>query len=96
MSSSDSQEKLDDVKFAPPTVDVLDASDDGFLEQMGYKQEFRRDFTFLGLFSLVSSELAILPGVAGTIWCALSFMPSLLVAFSNFQGTRWDTWALWE
>ena len=83
MSSPDLQDKVDDVKFAAPTtVDVLDATDDGFLEQMGYKQEFRRDFTFLGLFSLVSSELAILPGVAGTIWCALLPLSSpLSVAF---------------
>jgi hypothetical protein len=52
-------------------VNVAEATDDdAYLEQMGYKQEFRRDFTFLGLFSLVSSELAVLPGVAGTIWCA--------------------------
>lgn len=38
------------------------------LEQLGYKQEFKRDFSFLGLWSLCSSELAVLPGVAGTIW----------------------------
>ena len=74
MSAPDFHDKLDDAKFpGSPTVDIVDATDDdGFLEQMGYKQEFRRDFTFLGLFSLVSSELAILPGVAGTIWCALA------------------------
>ncbi|PIL25973.1 transporter [Ganoderma sinense ZZ0214-1] len=74
MSFPDLQDKLDDAKFTAPTVDVLDATDDGFLEQMGYKQEFRRDFTFLGLFSLVSSELAILPGVAGTIWYTMGYM----------------------
>jgi hypothetical protein len=44
-------------------------SDDAYLELLGYKNEFRRDFSFLGLFSLVSSELAVLPGVTGTIWC---------------------------
>lgn len=43
-------------------------SDDIQLEMLGYKSEFKRDFTFLGLFSLCSSELAVLPGVAGTIW----------------------------
>jgi hypothetical protein len=53
-------------------VDVVEASqsDDSYLELLGYKSEFRRDFSFLGLFSLVSSELAVLPGVTGTIWCA--------------------------
>ncbi|EIN03859.1 amino acid transporter [Punctularia strigosozonata HHB-11173 SS5] len=57
------------------TVEVTDATDDdAYLEQMGYKQEFRRDFTFLGLFSLVSSELAVLPGVAGTIWYTMGYM----------------------
>ena len=79
MSSTGLHDKLevDDGKFDPSgvqrsaTVEVLDAiEDDVYLEQLGYKQEFKRDFTFLGLFSLVSSELAILPGVAGTIWCA--------------------------
>ena len=44
------------------------AADDAHLEHMGYKPEFRRDFTFLGLFSLVQTELAVLPGVANTIW----------------------------
>ena len=79
MSSMGLHDKLevDDGKFdlsgvqRSATVEVLDAiEDDVYLEQLGYKQEFKRDFTFLGLFSLVSSELAILPGVAGTIWCA--------------------------
>lgn len=62
-------EKID----ASPRMDVesIDyaASDDAMLELLGYKQEFKRDFSFLGLFSLCSSELAVLPGVAGTIWC---------------------------
>ena len=44
------------------------AADDARLEHLGYRPEFRRDFSFLGLFSLVQSELAVLPGVAGTIW----------------------------
>ena len=44
------------------------AADDACLEHLGYRPEFRRDFSFLGLFSLVQSELAVLPGVAGTIW----------------------------
>ena len=61
-------EKMD----AIPRTDVesIDyaASDDAQLELLGYKQEFKRDFSFLGLWSLVSSELAVLPGVAGTIW----------------------------
>ena len=43
-------------------------SDDMQLELLGYKSQFKRDFSFLGLYSLVSSELAVLPGVAGTIW----------------------------
>ena len=43
--------------------------DDSQLELLGYKQEFKRDFSFVGLFALTSSELAVLPGVAGTIWC---------------------------
>ena len=48
--------------------DESEAGDDSQLELLGYKQEFKRDFSFLGLFSLCSSELAVLPGVAGTIW----------------------------
>lgn len=62
-------------KFTPnDSVDTeileVAGADDEQLLSLGYKSEFRRDFTFLGLFSLVSSELAVLPGVAGTIWCA--------------------------
>ncbi|PSR80619.1 hypothetical protein PHLCEN_2v6688 [Hermanssonia centrifuga] len=52
------------------TVEEYENPDDIQLEQLGYKPEFKRDFTFLGLFSLCSSELAVLPGVAGTI-CGL-------------------------
>jgi len=48
-------------------VAVVEA-DDAYLEHLGYKPEFKRDFSFLGLFSLVQSELAVFPGVAGTIW----------------------------
>ncbi|KAH8101637.1 amino acid transporter [Cristinia sonorae] len=55
------------------TTSVIDA-DDAYLLQMGYKSEFKRDFTFLGLFSLVQSELAVLPGVAGTIWYTLGYL----------------------
>jgi hypothetical protein len=63
-----------DEKDGRAGVDVVEAhqSDDSYLEMLGYKPEFRRDFTFIGLFSLVSSELAVLPGVAGTIWCVRS------------------------
>ena len=52
---------------------VSDASDDAQLELLGYKQEFKRDFSFLGLWSLCSSELAVLPGVAGTIWYTMGY-----------------------
>lgn len=45
-----------------------EGGDDAQLQLLGYKSEFKRDFSFLGLFSLCSSELAVLPGVAGTIW----------------------------
>ncbi|KZV97072.1 amino acid transporter [Exidia glandulosa HHB12029] len=64
-----------DEKRAAASVDVVEANenDDDYLEQLGYKPEFKRDFTFLGLFSLVSSELAVLPGVAGTIWYTLGY-----------------------
>ena len=49
-------------------VAEYECGDDVQLEHLGYKQEFKRDFSCLGLFSLCSSELAVLPGVAGTIW----------------------------
>ena len=47
---------------------AIERADEELLASLGYKQEFKRDYTFLGLFSLTSSELAVLPGVAGTIW----------------------------
>ncbi|TBU31322.1 amino acid transporter [Dichomitus squalens] len=82
MSSTELHEKVvaDDKSDTPgvqrsTVVDVVEAvDDDSYLELLGYKQEFKRDFTFLGLFSLVSSELAILPGVAGTIWYTMGYM----------------------
>jgi hypothetical protein len=76
------------------TVDVVESqqSDDTLLEHLGYKPEFKRDFSFLGLFSLVSSELAVLPGVAGTIWCVVQTDSSLLAGLSG-TGTPWDTLA---
>ena len=48
-------------------IAVVEA-DDAYLEYLGYKPEFERHFSFLALFSLVQSELAVLPGVAGTTW----------------------------
>ena len=67
MSSEDYKEK----EYSNSVdVEVLESGDpdDVQLEYLGYKPEFKRDFSFLGLFSLCSSELAVLPGVAGTIW----------------------------
>ena len=67
-----SSDELKEKEYSTSGVDVevieCDDADDIQLEQLGYKPEFKRDFTFLGLFSLCSSELAVLPGVAGTIW----------------------------
>jgi len=54
-----------DVERAQVTVV---SADDEYLEHLGYKQEFKRDFGFLGLFSLVQSELGVFSGVAATIW----------------------------
>lgn len=65
MSSIEDYSEKQDVEVAE-----YEEADDSQLELLGYKQEFKRDFSFLGLFSLCSSELAVLPGVAGTIWCA--------------------------
>ena len=47
---------------------IVGVADDENLEQLGYKQEFKRDFSFLGLFSLVQSEIGVFSGVAATIW----------------------------
>lgn len=87
-----------DEKHAVASVDVVEAQDgddDQYLEQLGYKPEFRRDFTFIGLFSLVSSELAVLPGVAGTIWCVRCHRALAVThTVSNHSaGTLWDTLA---
>lgn len=71
-SHSREDEKFDAKPQVTVEVEDVVVQDDVNLEHMGYKQEFRRDFSFIGLFSLVSSELAVLPGVAGTIWCVCS------------------------
>lgn len=68
MSTDGYKEKETSTHSVDVEVVEYDDPDDIQLEHLGYKPEFKRDFTFLGLFSLVSSELAVLPGVAGTIW----------------------------
>ena len=75
-------------------VDVVEsqsiASEDAYLGLMGYKAEMRRDFSFFGLFSLVSSELAVLPGVAGTICaCTLEFLHTASSATRWLPAARW-------
>ncbi len=72
MAEDNLMEKQADTRSVDVEVVEYTDSDDVQLELLGYKSEFKRDFTFLGLFSLVSSELAVLPGVAGTIWYANS------------------------
>ena len=68
MSSDDHKDKEEYTNSVDVEVVNYDDPDDVQLEHLGYKPEFKRDFSFLGLFSLVSSELAVMPGVAGTIW----------------------------
>ncbi|KAI0701071.1 amino acid transporter [Cytidiella melzeri] len=67
-------------------VAVYATGDDSQLELLGYKQEFKRDFTFLGLFSLTSSELAVLPGVAGTIWYTMGYCGLVGMTWGWFVG----------
>jgi len=67
--SSEAGKDVIDAKLDAESAQVTVAdADDAYLEHMGYKQEFKRDFTFLGLFSLVQSELGVFSGVAATIW----------------------------
>ncbi|KIP04158.1 hypothetical protein PHLGIDRAFT_120946 [Phlebiopsis gigantea 11061_1 CR5-6] len=58
--------------YRAESFDIATA-DDVELEQLGYKQEFKRDFSFIGLWSLVSSELAVMPGIAGSIWYTMGY-----------------------
>lgn len=69
-SSNEAAKDAIDAKRDPKRaqVNVVAVTDDARLEHLGYKQEFKRDFTFLGLFSLVQSELAVFSGIAATIW----------------------------
>ena len=69
MSGDNHKEKEEYARSVDVEVVEYANSDDMQLELLGYKPQFKRDFSFLGLFSLCSSELAVLPGVAGTIWC---------------------------
>ena len=73
--SVDAFEEKESVKDVEVAEYVRD--DDSELGMLGYKQEFKRDFSFLGLFALTSSELAVLPGVAGTIWCVQTVFRTL-------------------
>jgi len=66
--SSEGGKKVIHAKSDVERAQVFVDTDDAYLGQLGYKQEFKRDFSFLGLFSLVQSELGVFSGVAATIW----------------------------
>ena len=87
MAGEDLKDKQTDTRSIDVEVVEYADSDDLQLELLGYKSEFKRDFTFLGLFSLVSSELAVLPGVAGTIWYAPSSLIPEAVSYDREPGT---------
>lgn len=84
-------EKMDAIPRIDAELIDYAGSDDAQLEMLGYKQEFKRDFSFIGLWSLVSSELAVLPGVAGTIWCAPTqfYFPSLWLIARRYTMGYW-------
>ena len=67
-SSGSSGGAIDAKRDAERAQIAVVEADDAYLEHLGYKPEFKRHFGFLGLFSLVQSQLGVLPGVAGTIW----------------------------
>ena len=54
-------------------VDENATLDDETLAALGYKQEFKRDFTFLESFSVSFSVLGLLPSVASTIGYSLGY-----------------------
>ena len=54
-------------------IDENAALDDKTLGALGYKQEFKRDFTFLESFSVSFSVLGLLPSVASTIGYSLGY-----------------------
>lgn len=83
-SSIKRHEKREDIE-----VVVCDEEDNVQLELLGYKQEFKRDFSLLGLFALCSSELSVLVGVSGTIWYVLSRISVLRVTELTFVYTRY-------
>jgi len=66
--SSEGRKKVIHAKRDAECAQVFVDTDDVYLGQLSYKQEFKRDFSFLGLFSLVQSELGVFSGVAATIW----------------------------
>lgn len=48
-------------------------SDDGVLVALGYRQEFRREFTVWSIFCLSFSSLGLLPSIAATLYFTLGF-----------------------
>ena len=68
-SSSAAAREAVENKPEPESAQVnIVETDNTYLEHLGYKPEFKRAFSFLGLFSLAQSGVAILPAIAGTIW----------------------------
>ncbi|KAJ3549968.1 hypothetical protein NM688_g5123 [Phlebia brevispora] len=86
MAGENRKDKEEDARSVDVEVVEYANSDDVQLELLGYKSEFKRDFSFLGVFSLVSSELAVLPGVAGTIWYMMGYCGLVGMTWGWFVG----------
>jgi hypothetical protein len=67
-------------------------SDDGVLVALGYRQEFKREFTVWSIFCLSFSSLGLLPSIAATLYYTLGF-ESLLeftdVRYAGMGGMVW-------
>jgi len=60
-----------DVFGEEPQSTHVPNSDDETLEELGYRQEFKREFGFWSIFGLSFSALGLLPSVAATLGFSL-------------------------
>ena len=84
----------DATEFSPNgglITDKLDSDDEGLLA-LGYRQEFKREFTVWSIFCLSFSSLGLLPSIAATLYYTLGFESLLEFTDVRYAGTGGMVW----
>jgi hypothetical protein len=76
---------------APVVIHELDP-DEEVLIALGYRQEFKREFTVWSSFCVSFSILGLLPSVAATLGYSLGYLHPWLMLTSRYAGTGGMVW----